>query len=312
MPALPDPVLQHLREVADLPDLSATKYSLIEPLGRGGMGTVYLVQDTELDRLAALKVVGTSLSMMDGSGRLRVEATILARLDHPGIVPVYDVGALPDGRSYYAMKYVRGERLDEHVERQGPTLLGRLQLLERICEAVAFAHSRGVVHCDLKPQNIMVGQFGEVLVMDWGLSVVGRQPSSADTEPPRLVAGTPGYMAPEQERGEPIDERADVHALGAIMQMLLATGRDGSGAALPPALVAVSGKARSAAPDDRYQRVADLASELVRYREGLPLEAYPENIFRKAARIFDRYRIPIVLVLAYLVMRLILLLLPRG
>ena len=103
--------------------------------------------------------------------RLRTEAQVLARLEHPGLVPVHDIGSLPDGRLFYAMKLVRGRRLDEHV-RDLPSRAARLRLLEKICEAVAFAHAHGVIHRDLKPQNVMVGPFGEVLVLDWGVAKV--------------------------------------------------------------------------------------------------------------------------------------------
>src|SRR5260370_3458242 len=137
------------------------------------------------------------------------EARILARLEHPSIVPVHDCGVLPDGRFYYAMKMVRGNRLDKEV---GPAmaLTERLQLFQKICDAVAFAHAHGVIHRDLKPQNIMVGPFGEVLVLDWGVArQIGPGADGA-------VVGTPGYMAPEQATGDAalVDARADVYALG--------------------------------------------------------------------------------------------------
>ena len=164
--------------------------------------------------------------------RLRREAGVLARLEHPGIVPVHDTGTLADGRAFYAMKLVRGEQLLEHlagVER----LDERLRVFERICETVAFAHARGVLHRDLKPSNVMVGGFGEVLVLDWGLSKVGGRHSGEDPDdraaaptlqPGQLrgehptdagtVAGTPGFMAPEQRDGGTVDERSDVYSLG--------------------------------------------------------------------------------------------------
>ncbi len=165
---LSDRTLAHLRRVAEMPDLAPTKYRLLEELGRGGMGTVYLAEDVMLERRVALKVVATGLSAPDAAERMLREARILAGLEHPGIVPVHDAGALPDGRVFYAMKRVDGKRLDALA----PTLAlpERLRIFQRICETVAFAHARGVVHRDLKPENVMVGPFGEVLVLDWGVA----------------------------------------------------------------------------------------------------------------------------------------------
>src|SRR5437867_4087556 len=169
MARLSEAALRRLQLMADVPDLAHTKYEILEPLGRGGMGTVYLARDRELDRLVALKVVGTSHASPGAIERLVREAKILGQLEHPGIVPVHDVGRVGDGRAFYAMKLVRGRRLEEHVTPATP-LAERLQIFERICDAVAFAHAHGVIHRDLKPENIMVGPFGEVLVMDWGVA----------------------------------------------------------------------------------------------------------------------------------------------
>ncbi|HBY62977.1 MAG TPA: hypothetical protein DEH78_24400, partial [Solibacterales bacterium] len=168
---LPDDVVRHLREVCIEPDLSGTRYRLISELGRGGMGVVYLCEDSVLRREVALKVTDDP-----------AEALTLAKLEHPGIIPVHDAGTLPDGRGYYVMKRVVGERLDRHLESVA-SLAARLRIFQAICQTVAFAHSRGVRNTDLKPANIMVGEFGEVLLIDWGIR-----------------AGTPGFAAPEMYR----------------------------------------------------------------------------------------------------------------
>lgn len=255
---LSDDVVEHLRRIAPWPDLSGTRYTPVDVIARGGMGTVYLARDEELGRDVALKVSNAATTHTELETRMRREARVLARLEHPGIVPIHDAGALPDGRSYYVMKRVDGVTLSEHTRASHSTsdLLG---VFERICEPVAFAHSRGVIHRDLKPENIMVGSFGEVLVMDWGVakllddphdSLPAPVPDDAAARPedppapagptspslpvgaaevtpvltdPGTVMGTPGYMPPEQAFGlvESVDRRADVYALGAILLHML-------------------------------------------------------------------------------------------
>jgi eukaryotic-like serine/threonine-protein kinase len=232
---------------------------------------------------------------------LQEEARILGRLEHPGIVPVHDAGTMADGRVFYVMKLVRGARLDAALERHA-SLVERLELFMRICDAVSFAHAQGVVHRDLKPANVMCGQFGEVLVMDWGVAkVLGR--GDASDEP---VVGTPGFMAPEQTRGDGagIDARADVYALGVMLAAMLP-------APAPRALAAIAAKASAEAIEQRYPTVAALARDLGDFRDGESVAAYRESIFERLGRVYQRYRIPILLVVAYMVMRVVLLLWSR-
>ena len=219
---LSDEAIARLQTASALPDLAGTRYRLIERVGGGGMGTVYLAEDSVLGRRIALKILDLPELRADLSARLLREAQILGRLEHPGIVPVHDAGTLADGRVFYAMKFVEGERLDVLAKRI-EALPDRLRIFQRICEAVAFAHARGILHRDLKPENIMVGPFGEVLVMDWGVAKILRedpqpredraeipmessQTTPTETKPLKTahgtVLGTAGYMAPEQARGE--------------------------------------------------------------------------------------------------------------
>ena len=315
MSGISDAALRHLQEMTDLPDLDGTPYEILETLGRGGMGTVYLARDRRLDREVALKVIQLPGGAAEDVERLLREARVLARLEHPGIVPVHDAGLLPDGRAFYTMKRVRGLRLDEHA--RAVPLAERLRAFERICEAVAFAHAHGVIHRDLKPENVMIGPFGEVLVMDWGVAKVpSHPPSTGEGEKAAAwmrdsnltahgtILGTPGYMAPEQECGEidRIDERTDVWALGALLGFLLA------GEEAPRPLEAIRRRAMAAEPRDRYPEVDELAADLSRYLAGLAVSAHRESLLDRAGRFARRHRAAILLVLAYVLMRALLIL----
>jgi serine/threonine protein kinase len=338
MKSLSDKVIERLRGGADEPDLAGTRYRLLERVARGGMGVVYAAEDEKLERRVALKVLDVPGTDGDLANRLMREARVLARLEHPGIVPVHDVGTLADGRVFYTMKFVEGQRLDRFIEGV-ESVQDRLRLFLRICEAVAFAHARGVLHRDLKPANIMVGPFGEVLVMDWGLAKILRgEKASADTstdpeatalEKPKqpgeesdatkssvitghgTVMGTPGYMSPEQARGEVevLDARSDIFSLGALLRFIL-TQKTPAGFTprLDRSLEAICAKATAEQRDSRYSAVQDLGQDVSRYVDGLAVGAHRESVFEKVARFYRRYRFFILLILAYLAMRVILLL----
>ena len=344
MKFLSDKAVDRLRQNADLPDLSGTRYQLLERVARGGMGTVYAARDEALDRRVALKVLDIPVADGDLARRLNREARVLALLEHPGIVPVHDVGTLSDGRVFYAMKFVEGQRLDKYVEAVA-SLPDRLRLFLRICDAVAFAHARGVLHRDLKPANVMVGAFGEVLVMDWGLAKILREQSSGapDSDPEETVLrappqdsehaaestretqitgqgtvlGTPGYMSPEQARGDiaQVNERSDIFSLGAVLRFLCANP------AMQPersrtwrpekALEAICAKAMESDPANRYVTVSDLSADVSRYLDGLPVSARKETMLDKAARFYRRHTVAILLIAAYLAVRVLLLVFSR-
>jgi serine/threonine-protein kinase len=321
MKPLSDSALERLREAVDRPD-AGDRYEVHELLGRGGMGAVYRATDRVLQRDVALKVLSTELESEDIARRLEREARVLATLEHPGIVAVHDAGRLRDGRPFYVMRLVRGRRLDE----QG-RLTARGQLLRlflSVCDAVSFAHSRGVIHRDLKPANVMVGEFGEVLVLDWGVAKVSselRGQRSASLPPTQsrsahsttgessddvgtgdgLTIGTPGFMAPEQlMSGGAVDARADVFGLGAMLRDLL--GKD-----VPPALRAIVSRATAANAAERYESVDALAADVRAWLDGLAVSAYAEPVWERVARFYRRNSALVLLLLAYLIVRLFIL-----
>jgi len=287
---LSDNAIAHLRAVAELPDFSDTRYRIVREIARGGMGVVYEAEDGALRRRVAIKVLASELASERAVERMRGEARTIAGLEHPGIVPLHDVGLLPDGRLWYAMKLVRGRRLDE-LNAPAAELL---RVFLRICEAVSFAHANGIIHCDLKPENVMLGDFVEVLVMDWGIA---RETGASDS----TIAGTRGFLSPEQEQGASVDAATDVFALGAMLRAILPSN-------LPRPLAAIAAKASAVAKHDRYATVRALASDIANWLDDQPVTAYRENIVERARRWVSRNRALVTIVLAYLIMRAIVIL----
>ena len=296
MSVLRDNVLAHLQRIVEAPDLSGTSYTLGPEIGRGGMGIVYAARDERLERSVALKVVART----EHVERMRREARILASLEHPGIVPIHETGDLPDGRVFYAMKLVEGQRLDRFLEREH-SLPDLLRVFLRICEPVAFAHARGIVHRDLKPENIMIGVFGEVLVLDWGVAR-GRDTGASQGG---SVVGTRDWMSPEQRSGGTVDPRSDVYALGRILEHLLR-------GSVPRRLRAIARKAVSEAAEQRYANAAEFAADVARFLDGEPVLAHRENVFERGARLAARHRALLALVAAYLAMRILIFFFPRS
>ena len=307
---LPNAVVDRLRAVATWPELPGDRYAIDRPIGRGGMGTVYVARDTLLGRDVAIKVSNAPAPGTGLDERLRQEAQVLAKLEHPGIVPVHDAGLLGDGRLFYVMKLVHGDTLSAHIARlQGESAV--LGVFERVAETMAFAHAAGVVHRDLKPSNVMVGRFGEVLVLDWGVAKVLATDALSGTR-----VGTAGFMSPEQARGESATGTAsDVFALGAVLYWMLtgatpANTREEANrqlralASRPPVrLRAIVLKCLAPDVSERYAHAGDLAADLARYRAGQPVLAHRETPLERFGHWFIRYRTFILLVAAYLVMR---------
>lgn len=307
MKPLSDSAIGRLREVVDRPE-PGDRYTVHDLIGRGGMGAVYRATDTLLQREVALKVLAPELDGVDEARRLEREARVLAALEHPGIVAIHDAGVLADGRPFCVMRLVRGRRLDEQAA--GESLGERLRRFLAVCDAVSFAHARGVIHRDLKPANIMVGEFGEVVVLDWGVAKVGEsadQPQASTSEPDAttrtdgVAIGTPGFMAPEQRSGSIVDARADIYALGVMLRTLAGDG----GVAAP--LRAIVARATAPVSDDRYATVESLADDVRAWLDGNPVSAYRESVWEKAARFYRRNNMLILLLLAYLIVRMFIL-----
>ncbi len=271
------------------------RYRVGREIGAGGMGRVSLVHDLRLLRDVAWK---------RGDGRLLREARILAQLEHPGIVPIHDMGFDHRGAPYFAMRVVTGKSLaqvltDTPQEQRASLLRPLLQA----AEAVAFAHHRGVVHRDLKPANIMIGSFGESQVVDWGLARVledAEAPIAAEVRSALAGfdggrVGTPSYMSPEQEAGRCADRRSDVYGLGRMLGEIVGVGSRASSAATPPELLAIIARSTATDPEVRYPDAAAFASDLARFLDGARVLAHSYRTHELLRRFLRAYRIPLLI-----------------
>ncbi len=294
----------------------SNRYREVSLVGRGGMGQVVIAHDTVLDRQVALKVVRPDrLQSPDAAARLAQEARITASLDHPAIVPVHDAGRTPDGAPFYVMRLVRGRPLSVVLaETAADARLTHLRHVLAVVEAIAYAHHRGVVHRDLKPDNIMLGEFGEVQVMDWGLA------ASSGTHEGAPV-GTTAYMSPEQSRGDPVTDRSDVWSLGVLLLDLVdpvATSAPRppvqtrlAALASPPDLKAIIARCLPEEPAQRYS-ARELGDELARFLDGRRVKAYDYPLGALVKRVILRWRIPIAIGTLAIVALVTILLVSRG
>ena len=260
-------------------------YELGERLGAGGMGEVYLSRQVSLGREIALKILRENLgTRQDVQVKFLLEAAVTAELEHPGIVPVYDLGVDHQRRAFYAMKLVKGTTWSDVIDQRPQA--ENIEILLKVCDALAFAHSKGVIHRDLKPDNIMLGEFGEVQVLDWGLAAAVAPGSSAPPlQATGLIAGTPSYMSPEMALGETdrIGFASDIYLLGGMLYRLLTgapphTGNDTRMVVLAAArnhiervsggeLISIALRALSTDPAHRHASVQEFQRDLRRFQE---------------------------------------------
>ncbi len=318
------------------------RYQRIGPLGAGAMGEVHIAADRDLQRTVAVKRIHPQhVDRETIARRFYTEAQITAQLDHPNIVPVYSFEADKDGGLSYAMKLVRGETLSEYLAEARRQLAehgrldetharpARLELFAAVCAAIAYAHSRGVIHRDLKPDNIMVGDFDEVLVMDWGIAreltdasldlegaLSGETTRSFETQAGTII-GTPQYMSPEQAQGrnDVLTAASDQYALGLILQEVVtlqqavprgelmdtvlraARGETAPlkpvdrGARVPRELAAIVARATATDPADRYACVADLSADVRRFLNNEEVHASPDGPITRVARWMTHHRV---------------------
>jgi len=335
-------------DAAPAPATRRERYTLLDPIGIGAMGTVHRAKDLDLRRIVAYKTVNDP-DRRGVSRRLLTEVQVTAQLDHPAVVPVYGLEVSPDGVPAYAMKLVEGRTLHDLVKdtrqaiaegrplSRGQDLEGRLQIFLRVCDALSYAHSKGVIHRDLKPPNVMLGPFGEVYLMDWGIArVLGADETGTqstldldvgdDGTRTRIgqVFGTPAYMSPEQARGDvrAVDQRSDVFAMGLLLYELVVLQRayrsrgvdplleQARAARLDPPdpppgvprapreLLAIVARATAAERLERYPDVESLAGDVQAWLRGEETTALPDTRARALLRWLERRQRVVVGLLA--------------
>ncbi|MBX2825608.1 MAG: protein kinase, partial [Gammaproteobacteria bacterium] len=285
-------------------------YTVLQKIADGGMGSVFIGEQSALKRQVAIKTIKEDVAQdQQTSTQFLTEALVTGDLDHPNIVPIYELGTNGDGLYFYTMKHVRGVSWDECIEKKSQD--ENLDILMKVCDAVAFAHSRGIIHRDLKPDNIMIGEFGEVMLMDWGLAsaaVPGEKSELFGTG--TGLGGTPAYMAPEAAQGkqDKIGTATDIYLLGALLFEIISgspphdakKAEDSLAAAVEnkipklsfhSELLTIAMKAMQTEPEDRYPSVLELQQHIRDYRqheESLTLTSNAEDNYTRA-RVNESY-----------------------
>ena len=313
------------RGATDLPEISDDKYEIGAEVARGGLGRIISARDRTLGRTVALKKL--ALDHPFASARFAREVVITARLQHPSIIPLHEAGRWRDGSPFYSMKLVDGQSLAAAITATR-SFADRIALLPHvvdIAEAMAYAHSQEIIHRDLKPANVLVGPFGETVVIDWGLAkdladpdddemvlAVGDHPSSGFDTSDGAILGTPAYMPPEQAAGQAVDARADVYAIGALLYHILGGARpyqevsprlilrelgkhppqplEELAPELPRDLLAIVNKAMARDAEERYPSAREMAAELQRYTTGNLVGAHHYSSWELLRRFVARRR----------------------
>ncbi len=310
-----------------LPELN-NKYENLEVFNEGGQGIISVAKENSLGRIVALKTLKNNAPGPDGGvGDFITEAKVTAQLDHPSIIPIYAIGKNREGNLQLAMKLINGKTLREHLKNiclnyrmrgigafdERASLYKRLEIFLHVCDALEYAHHRKIMHCDLKPENVMIGEYREVYLMDWGLAKPIPDPNDlSEWVRPDTIAGTPRYLSPEAIVGDRTDQRADIFTMGLILQEITTLkyavpGEDSSevmnkikenrldpivhqyGCRIDRDLQAVIEKATAYFPRDRYQTIRDLANDVRSYMQGTEVTANPDNFFMKTVRMMSRH-----------------------
>ncbi len=309
-PALAHPSLASMLHLDGVPDGTETRYELGEMLGAGGNGRIYSVRDRDLDRPVALKYLARQADDRDSLKAFLNEARITASLQHPNVLPVHEIAVDQRGQVYFTMKRIEGRSLADAIDASTPASrnehisnIGRMvSIAIDVCSALAYAHHHRIVHQDVKPANIMLGTFGEVLLIDWGSAIL-----LDTTKPGEHLYGTPLYMSPEQARRSHADERSDVYCLGGTLLHMLTLRyplmaddenelwrkkRDGlidapspdERAGIPPALMAITLRALASAPEARYANAKAMLDDLEAYQAGLAVSARSDTLLDRCRR----------------------------
>ncbi len=294
-------LLQEEEDLAELrPGEMLGDYRIVSLLGEGGMGEVYLADDTHFGRQVAIKLIKQGFGTKEFVRHFRQEERILAALNHPNIARLYGGAVTPNGLPYFVMEYVEGIPLETYAARHSLSIRERLALFRKVCAAVSYAHQNLVIHRDLKPANIRVTAEGEPKLLDFGIARL-LDPETAQTDNQTMLAVramTPNYASPEQLRGERMTTASDVYSLGVVLHELLAGKKPGvrkDGEAdlkkLDADLDNILLKSLRLEPERRYSSVGQFSEDIRRYLEGLPVLARKDTVAYRTSKFVGRHKI---------------------